>query len=47
MASIGVKLKEIREGKNISLSTVSKNLNISIRFLELIEKEVEHQISYP
>ena len=39
MVSLGTRLKEIREGKKISLNTVAKNLNISIGFLESIEKD--------
>ena len=39
MASVGTRLKEIREGKKLSLQTIAKNLNISISFLESIEND--------
>ena len=39
MGLIGEKLKEIRERNNISLITVSKNLNLSIFFLQSIEND--------
>ena len=38
MELIGGYLKKIRERKNISLSTVSTNLNISIDFLQVNRK---------
>ena len=39
MVLVGANLKKIREGKKINLSEVSKNLNISIQFLESIEND--------
>ena len=37
MVSVGARLREIREGKKLSLNAVAKSLNISIKYLESIE----------
>ena len=39
MVSVGARLREIREGKKLSLNTVAKSLNISIKYLESIEND--------